>query len=193
MNVYSRYRPIAAFAMALSLQVTARVAWSQTATGAAAPSTTSTAAPSATTASADSTSSGSSLTDWFHHTVTFSGEVRSRWEGGIGSNFAVTPASSDVLLRTRLGMSVKPIGWLRFFVQAQDSRALFYKTSPSNIVSDPFDFRQAWAEIGGAEPDANGMRLRVGRQDLVLGSGRLINSGDWSTWRVAVSRRAVSR
>src|SRR4051794_20736476 len=100
MESYSRNRPIAALAMALSLQLTAGIAWSQTATDAA----------------GSSNSVVSSVTHYFRKTVSFTGESRTRWEGGIGSNFATTPASTYVLQRTRLGLKLKPTSWMRLFV-----------------------------------------------------------------------------
>jgi hypothetical protein len=162
MEPYSRNRPIAAFAMVVSLQLTAGIAWCQTATD----------------AGDSSNSVVSSVTDYFRRSVSFTGETRTRWEGGIGSNFTTTAASSYVLQRTRLGLKFKPTSWMHLFVETQDSRAMFYKVSPTNAVSDPFDWRQGWVEIGASE--GNGLRLRVGRSDIVLGSGRLLSSGDWS-------------
>ena len=108
----------------------------------------------------------------------FTGEFRSRWEGGLGTDFALAPRDSYVLTRARLGLAFKPSPWLRFFGEAQDARAMFYKVTPGASVDDPFDWRQGWAEIGVEE--GPGMKLRVGRQDMTLGSGRLIGSGDWS-------------
>ncbi|MGA2114236.1 MAG: alginate export family protein [Bryobacteraceae bacterium] len=138
-----------------------------------------TAPPSAAVADTKTSSGDSfSLLDYLKQTITFSGEIRTRWEGGLGSDFALTPASSYVLTRTRLGLAYRPLSWLRFFGEAQDARVLFYKVSPGTSLDDPFDWRQSYVEIGAVEGE--GVDLRVGRQDMVLGSGRLISSGDWS-------------
>jgi hypothetical protein len=80
--------------------------------------------------------------NYLERTFTISGQIRERWEGGYGSNFAITPAESYVLSRIRVGLAYKPVSWLRFFGETQDSRALFYQKSPTNSVSDPFDWRQ---------------------------------------------------
>jgi hypothetical protein len=96
----------------------------------------------------------------------------------VGSDFAPTPADSYVMSRVRLGVAFKPSTWLRFFGEAQDSRVLFYKVNPSNTVSDPFEFRQGYIEAGALE--GNGVKVRVGRQDLTFGQGRLVSTGDWS-------------
>jgi hypothetical protein len=116
--------------------------------------------------------------DFLARTVTFSGQLRERWEATQGKNFTVTPADSYVVSRIRLGVAFKPVSWLRFFGETQDSRAVFYKTNPTSSVSDPFDWRQGYVEAGMLE--GNGINVRVGRQDFQLGSGRLVASADWS-------------
>jgi hypothetical protein len=75
-------------------------------------------------------------------------------------------------------VAFKPTSWLRFYGETQDSRVLFYKVNPSSSVSDPFDWRQGYVEVGALE--GNGVNVRVGRQDFQLGSGRLVASADWS-------------
>jgi hypothetical protein len=134
-------------------------------------------APPGTPAPAQS-DTGEKPQGFFSRTFTISGDVRERWEATHGANFTLTPADSYVASRTRLGLAFKPTSWLRFFAQAQDSRVLFYQKSPTSAVSDPFDLRQGYVEVGVLE--GNGVNVRVGREELQLGSGRLIGSGDWS-------------
>jgi alginate export protein len=160
MNVCLRARAGAVVVLALLLQFTASLAWSQT------------------TADAGSTTQGSSVVRYFRDTFSFTGEFRSRWEGGLGTDFALTPRDSYLLTRIRLGLAFKPTPWLRFFAETQDARAMFYKVTPGTGVDNPFDWRQGWVELG--VPEGPGVRLRVGRQDLTLGSGRLVGSGDWT-------------
>jgi len=162
MNANFRTPPCAAVAVALSLQFTAAAAWSQTTAGAA----------------AASAIEGSPVMKYLRDTFSFTGEIRTRFEGGFGNDFALSPRDAYLLTRTRLGLAYKPTPWLRFFGEAQDARAVFYKTVPGTSVDDPFDWRQGWVEIGVEE--GPGMKLRVGRQDMTLGSGRLVSSGDWS-------------
>ena len=116
--------------------------------------------------------------NYFERTFTITGQIRERWEGPEGKNFTVTPADSYVLSRLRLGLWYRPLTWIRFYGEAQDSRALFYDKSPSSAVSDPFDWRQGYVEVGAEE--GAGWTLRVGRQDLFIGSNRLLTTGDWS-------------
>jgi hypothetical protein len=118
------------------------------------------------------------LKDFVARTIKVQGSVRARWEATDGSDFASTPADSYLLTRVRLGIAFQPTSFLRFFAETQDAHAMFYKTVPSSAVANPLDFRQGYLEIGVTE--GPGARVRVGRQDLVLGSGRLVTSGDWS-------------
>jgi hypothetical protein len=108
----------------------------------------------------------------------FTGSLRVRLESTQGSNFAVTTANAYTLTRTRLGLAFQPFSWLRLFGEAADDRAEFYKVTPTTSVDDPFDLRQAYIE--GGKLDGNGMRARIGRQDMTIGSGRLLATGDWS-------------
>jgi hypothetical protein len=57
-------------------------------------------------------------------------------------------------------------------VQAQDARVLFYKTTPSNALSDAFDPRRAWLAVDKRE--GPGVYVQLGRQGMVIGSGRLL-------------------
>jgi len=112
---------------------------------------------------------------YLERTLKFSGSIRERWEATDGP-FSATPASSYVLSQIRLGLQFTPTPWLQFFAQAQDARALFYETPPSNTVSDSFDLRQAWMAVGRRE----GPRFyaQLGRQEMVIGSGRLLAATD---------------
>jgi hypothetical protein len=128
--------------------------------------------------SGDPTTESADVKGFLARTVKIQGVLRARWEAPQGSDFTVTPADSYLLTRIRLGVSFQPTGWLRFFAETQDSRATFYKANPTSSVADPFDFRQGYVEVGRIE--GQGVKVRLGRQDLLLGSGRLMTSGDWS-------------
>jgi hypothetical protein len=118
------------------------------------------------------------LKDYLERTFTVTGSVRARWESTQGSDFAVTKADSYMLTRVRLGLGYAPTPWLRFFSEAEDARAEFYKVAPPSSIDDPFDLRQAYVEAGKAE--GNGVKVRFGRQELEFGSQRLIANPDWS-------------
>lgn len=116
--------------------------------------------------------------EYLFKTVKLSGSLRTRWESTHGSDFSVTPASSYLLTRARLALSFHPAAWFQIAGEAQDARALFYGTTPSGSVRNPIDLRQAYVQMG--TPENGGVMVRVGRQELTLGSGRLIASLDWS-------------
>ncbi len=116
-------------------------------------------------------------------TLKLTGSIRERWEATDGP-FSVTPAASYLLSQIRLGVGYQPSSWLHFMVEAQDARVLFYQTNPSNTVSNPFDLHQAWVSFG--QPEGPGAFVRVGRQDMVIGSGHLLASTD--DWWVNTAR-----
>ncbi len=115
---------------------------------------------------------------YWSRTLKATASVRVRVEAPQGSNFTVTPADAYSLTRIRFGLAFEPVSWLRFFGEAQDSRAEFYSVTPASTVIDPFEFRQGYVEAGAIE--GNGVKVRVGRQDLFIGSTRLISTADWS-------------
>lgn len=78
--------------------------------------------------------------------------------------------------RARLGVEVLAFEWLSARVVGQDVRiwgeeghTLF------DYTADGFDVQEAWIEARGPW----GLRLRVGRQEHLLGDGRLIGNNNW--------------
>ena len=130
---------------------------------------------SQTAPTSDATSDASS--NYFLRTFKLSGSIRERWEATDGP-FSVTPADSYLLSQIRLGVTYQPTEWLRAYAEIQDARALFYQAPVSNANTNPFDLHQAWISVGQSE--GPGFFARIGRQDVVLGSGHLIASTD--TW-----------
>ncbi len=124
------------------------------------------------------TAASGGLKDYLARTVKVTGSVRARWEATQGSDYTLTPADSYLLTRVRLGVAFQPTSFLRFFAETQDARVMGYNTKPPSSIDNPIDFRQGYVEVGVIE--GPGAKLRVGRQDLTLGSGRLVTSGDWS-------------
>jgi hypothetical protein len=130
-----------------------------------------------------------SESNYFQRNFKLSGSIRERWEATDGP-FSVTPADSYWISQERLGVLFRPTEWLNFFAQAQDTRVMFYQTTPSSSYSNPFDLHQAWMSIGQAE--GPGFFVRIGRQDLVLGSGHLIAAtDDW--WAYTARNFDVAR
>jgi hypothetical protein len=135
-------------------------------------------APGAATDKAEAPAASTGLIAYLKRTVQLTGSVRARLESTQGANFSTTPAEAYLLSRVRLGIGFKPFSWFRSYVEAQDARAYNYKVTPPTSVDDPFDLRQAYVEVGAVE--GNGVKLRAGRQDVTLGSGRLVGTSDWS-------------
>jgi hypothetical protein len=119
--------------------------------------------------------------------VTFSGEVRFRgeWDGrtvGVGDDAAT-------LSRIRLGAGVALTSWIRAFAQLQDARA--WGTEGNTLTdasADQLDLHQGYAELGTAD----GVRGRLGRQEVILGDERLVGAAGWNnTGRAFDGARAL--
>jgi hypothetical protein len=86
------------------------------------------------------------------------------------------------LSRLRVDLGVRPLRWLRLFLQAQDARTAGYGTAPApTTYYNPMDLRQGYLEL-----DFEGRvsaRLRAGRQELAFGGERLIGPADWGMSR----------
>lgn len=106
------------------------------------------------------------------------GEVRARWEGPTDLGFRRGADDGYVLTRMRLSLSARLSRTVSAMVELQDSRAPGYlKPVPGSVVNGA-DIRQAWMQIGATAE--GGVSLRVGRQPLRLGSGRIVWDPDWN-------------
>src|SRR6185503_2280119 len=82
------------------------------------------------------------------------------------------------LNRLRFDLGVQPASWLRLAAQAQDARVARYDMGVASAsMRDPFDLRQAYVEVGACEGCK--VQVRAGRQELHLGSGRLVAAPEW--------------
>ena len=87
-----------------------------------------------------------------------------------------------LLERTRLGVKFKPVDWLTFYAQGQDTREIGSER-PKVIGQlgaegdDTFDLRQGYIEIG--DP-TKGLSFKAGRQVLLYGDQRLVGPLDWA-------------
>lgn len=100
-------------------------------------------------------------------------------------NDSVNATTDDLFLlqRFRLGLLVKPVGWLKLYAQGQDARELSSDRDNVPFVlgaegDDSFDLRQAYIEIYDA--DKCPWSLKLGRQELSYGDERLIGAFDWN-------------
>ena len=109
----------------------------------------------------------------------FSGDYRARLEGFEGGGFKLNNGDEYLLSRLRLNLQIKPMGWLRVFGQAQDSRVVWKNQHPAAPpFQNTWDIRQAYVEIGNIEKQH--FSIRTGRQELNIGDERLVGSSNWT-------------
>lgn len=109
--------------------------------------------------------------------LTFSFEERLRYESKTGVTFGKDLDLATELLRTRIGMTFKPVPWLKFSGMLQDARSPFYGPNSPNTVRDQADLHEAYVELF---PDAKtGFTFRAGRMMLNYGDARMIGTPQW--------------
>jgi hypothetical protein len=105
-------------------------------------------------------------------------ELRSRLENRPGQSFGAEPDLFADFTRFRIGISYKPVKWLRFVAVGMDARAPLYGTPAPSSARDPMDLHEAYIEL---RPDTKeGFGAVVGRQAVNLGDTRLIGSPQWA-------------
>ena len=111
-------------------------------------------------------------------TLGFHFEQRTRVETRTGVAFGRDPDIHTALLRTRLGISFAPAGWLRLSATAQDARAPWHRPGAPAAPRDPVDLYEAYLELF-PERDA-GFGVTAGRRNLSLGESRLVGTPQWA-------------
>lgn len=91
------------------------------------------------------------------------------------------------LIRTRLNVEVKPVKWVRGYLQLQDARIYEEKYVKESGNRDDIDVRQAYVDIKPLGDER--VVMRVGRQELRYGKERILGGFNWSN--VAQSFDAV--
>lgn len=104
--------------------------------------------------------------------VTF--EQRVRMEDRTNCLFGRDPDRADILVRTRVGLTVKPVKWLKLSGMFQDSRAPGYGTVAPPSVRNPTELHEAYVAL---TPGAFG--FEAGRAMLNYGDGMLIGTPQW--------------
>lgn len=106
------------------------------------------------------------------------GEERARGETLYDVDFK-SGDSTYLLNRLRLDFEAAPLPWLKFVGQGQDARVFFSNVTPAPASQqDPIDFRLGYMNVGNSE--VGPLSLRVGRQGLDFGEGRLVADPNWS-------------
>jgi hypothetical protein len=112
-------------------------------------------------------------------TLQLSFEQRGRYEDRTGNTFGKDVDVAAGLLRTRLGLTYKPVPWLKFSGMAQDCRAPWYGPGAPNNLRDQADWHEGYIELFPAYK--RGFGMMVGRLMLLsYGEGRLIGISQWS-------------
>jgi hypothetical protein len=132
---------------------------------------------------------GSLLTFWDGRLI-FDIEERTRFESREDNrdfNSAVHDDNDDswLLNRFRLGLTVKPVSWLKLYGQMQDSREAF--SDRANIPGvrgaegdDEADLRQAYISLGDLK--RMDFQLSLGRQAISYGDSRLVADSRWGNF-----------
>lgn len=109
--------------------------------------------------------------------IRLSAAERIRLESVEGLDYRPGGGDRYLLLRFRLGLMLRPAAWFRVYSELQDARAA-WKTPPLRPPNEnTWDLRQAYVQFG-VDENAR-FSLKVGRQEVNFGSGRLIGRSDW--------------
>jgi hypothetical protein len=114
-------------------------------------------------------------------------EMRQRFEDRPGQVFGRDRDLAADYVRTRFGMTVKPLPWIKLSGMAQDVRVAGYGLPPPGNVRDPLDLQEGYIEL--FSPKQLGPGATIGRQMINYGDTRLIGSPQWAytarTWDTA--------
>ena len=115
-------------------------------------------------------------------TYQISGQIRDRGEMDGRSFVPEARTLGYNLLRSRVGVMVKPSDDVQAFIQIQDSRtwgggnpALARGTTDGTAKA--LDFHQAY--LGVANMFSSGLSLKLGRQEMSYGNERLVSPSNW--------------
>jgi hypothetical protein len=123
--------------------------------------------------------------------IEITGEVRVRGEYrsvvDYKTDSGIDGDTSFTLLRTRLTVDAKVNDWLRGYVQFQDSRTFGEEFSTTADNRSSFDNHDTGTDLHQGYFDARldgflgglPLTLRAGRQEIQLGSGRLVDTCAW--------------
>jgi len=104
--------------------------------------------------------------------ITF--EQRIRLEDRTDCNFGADPDRAAVLLRTRIGLTVKPVKWLKLSGMMQDSRAPGYGLNAPTNYRAPLGLHEAYVELTPGQ-----WEIEAGRSMMHYGEGLMIGTPQW--------------
>jgi hypothetical protein len=108
--------------------------------------------------------------------LSFGGEVRLRFESYENEFFNPNPKADNAYLLQRylFHLDYHPTPWLRVFGQLQSSLESGRTGGPRPIDRDVIDLHQLFADLVAHIRKDEQLTLRLGRQEMAYGSGRLI-------------------
>ena len=126
----------------------------------------------------------SGLPSW----LTLGVEQRVRFEDVGAIQFDPDDSDGYTVARLLFDASIRPRKNFSFFVQAMDSRGFgLAEQGPRPGVRNVFDLRQGYLTLG--DERSGSWDLKVGRQELIFGSERLLGINRWAnlprTWDAA--------
>jgi hypothetical protein len=117
--------------------------------------------------------------------VDVGGQYRARYQGernirGLG----LTGRDDDFLLhRTRLFINARYDEWFRVYAEYLDAESNYEHFAPRAIEVNRSDFLNLFADARCWEGDRGQLWFRIGRQELLYGSERLVSPLDWANTR----------
>jgi len=119
-------------------------------------------------------------------TLSFGGELRWRWMDEVNRlrpPFLVPERSVYDLVRWRNYLDLKHSDWIRLYVETIHADIYNYDLPVTGIDSNRWDLQNAFVDIKVLERDDKPVWLRVGRQELLFGTQRLVSPLDWANTR----------
>lgn len=117
---------------------------------------------------------GDALTRGSEKKVVLTFEQRIRTESRMDPNFGIGVGHAEALLRTRVGLTVRPLPWLKLSGMLQDSRAPGYGPGAPTNVRSPFGLHEAYIELTPGAFD-----IEAGRSMIHYGEGIIIGTPQW--------------
>jgi len=108
--------------------------------------------------------------------LSFGGDIRYQYQWFKNENWGESPQDNDgfVLTRYLAHADFHAGSHFRTFVQLQSSFANGRVTQPSPVDENQLDLHQAFTDIAFTLPNKQTLTFRVGRQELLYGSQRLV-------------------
>jgi hypothetical protein len=108
--------------------------------------------------------------------LSFGGEIRFQYQWFKNENWGESPKDKDGFILTRMlaHADFHAGRHFRTFVQLQSSFANGRVTPPSPVDENQLDLHQAFADMAFPLKNAQSLTIRIGRQELLYGSQRLV-------------------